>query len=127
MNLLPWEPCEMYVHNAPNGILFLNAEAEGEFVVVSSTATLVRQHTAAEAAGVPAEDLARMGSEEWVPVFHEGETAFAPGKVNYDLIAVEPLRTAAGTYLVGMLEDLSRFKLDQVTSYEEWLDQHDAN
>lgn len=126
LGLLPWEPCEMYLHGAPNGLLFLSPEAEGMFVVVLTPAALLAQIQAAELAGVPSEDLSRMESEEWVPVFHEGAREFVQGQVNYDLIPVEPLRTADGTYLVGVLEDLSRFKLDQVTSYEAWLDQHEA-
>jgi len=126
LGLLPWEPCELYVHSAPNGILFLSAEAEGMFVVVLSPAALLTQIQAAELAGVPAEDVSRMESEEWVPVFHEGAKEFVLGQVNYDLVPVEQLRTPEGTYLVGVLEDLSRFKLDQVTSYETWLDQQEG-
>ncbi|KZC32594.1 MULTISPECIES: response regulator [unclassified Rhodanobacter] len=126
LGLLPWEACEMYVHNAPNGVLFLNEEAQGMFVVVYSPSSLLALMEAAEGADVSAEDISRMGSEEWVPVFHEGHASFVRGQVNYEMIPVEPLRTADGTYLVGVLEDLSRFKLDQVTSYGAWLDQHEA-
>ncbi|KZC41112.1 hypothetical protein RHOFW510R12_00610 [Rhodanobacter sp. FW510-R12] len=126
IGLLPWEPCEMYVHGAPNGILFLSAQAEGAFLVISTPAAMLNLIQAAEMAGVPRDDLARMESEEWAPVFHEGASEFVAGQANYDLVPVEPLRTAEGTYLVGVLEDLARFKLDQVTSYDEWLDQHEA-
>lgn len=124
--LLPWEACEMYVHNAPNGVLFLDEEAQGMFIVVYSPSKLLSLITAAEDAGVSAEDIARMGSEAWAPVFHEGESSFVPGRVNYQLIPVERLRTADCCCLVGVLEDLSRFKLDQVTSYAMWLEQQDA-
>ncbi|UJJ60403.1 hypothetical protein [Rhodanobacter denitrificans] len=126
VGLLPWEPCEMYVHSNPTGILFLDEWAQGAFIAVYTPTALLALIRAAEQAGMPAEDISRMESEEWVPIFREGASGFLAGEVNYDLIPVEALRTAEGTYLVGVLEDLSRFKLDQVTSYEAWLDQQEA-
>ena len=121
------EPVEMYLVPEPTGLLFLDGHGEAEFVVVVSDTQLMKMIDEGEKQSMSDDDLARMGSEEAVPVLHDGEKAYSADPVNYDMIPVETLRTGEGSYHIGRLEDLARFQLDQVMPYERWLDEREGD
>jgi CheY-like chemotaxis protein len=120
-------PVEMYLVPSPSGLLFLDTHGKGEFVVIVSDAALMDLVDKGEVAGIAAEDLRRIENEEAVPVFAPGERTYAANAKNYELVHVERYVSAQGTYHLGRLTDLSRFRLQDVVSYNDWLDRREES
>jgi CheY-like chemotaxis protein len=117
------EAIEMYVHDVPKGLLFLDAKGTAEFVMIMSPDELFQHAENADRIGAPEEIRRALRDGSLLPVFNYGSPTFdqrtRTGSV--DFIAGQFVRGHTGEYYLGKLRSVDRFRPATINSFDAWL------
>lgn len=120
---------ECYLHVNPTGLLLIDAEGGGRFLLVQTDDDLRTHYEIASDLGAPIEMLSALRDATALPWFasRDGYYSDDPAVAPVQMI---PATTVRGEhwYHYALVEDVAqRFELDRIVSYRHWLrDQDDA-
>lgn len=122
----PFRPVECYVHVNPSGLLFLDADGTGRFVMVQSDDDLRTHYEIASDQGASRIVLAALLDESALPWFESRDGFYQRGMENTG-IALYPATAvqADRMYYCAVVDRVQRFELDKVKSYRSWLLEQD--
>lgn len=122
---------EMYIHDAPRGLLFLDDFGRSEFIAVMTPEELFAhaERAADLGAAEPVQRALREGTA--IPAFPRGTITFDERRP-IELDELVPARFVRGTsadYYLGKLRDTDRYRIriPAITSYDTWLQQVDES
>ncbi|WP_440223758.1 hypothetical protein ACQQ2N_00765 [Dokdonella sp. MW10] len=122
-------PVEMYVHDVPRGLLFLDDLGRAEFVVVMTPAELYEHAERAADIGAPETMQRALRDGTSIPVFARGNPGFDARQPldSSRLVPATFVRGTTGDYFLGKLRDLQQFriKIPAITPYDTWLQRNE--
>jgi hypothetical protein len=118
---------ECYLHVNPTGLLLLDADGDGRFLLIQTDDDLRTHYEIASDLGAPLEVLAALRDATALPWFasRDGYFSDAPDAPPVRMIPATTLR-GEHWYHYALVDDVAeRFDLERVVSYRRWLREQD--
>lgn len=121
-----FRPVECYLHVNPTGLVLIDDRGNCRFLLVQTDEDLKAQAEIATDLGAPAELLEALREGDALPWFDQGDGYYREG-LDPASWRLHPAITVHGEqwYHCALIENVQRFRLDQLLPYRSWLGEQD--